>query len=46
MQESGGLIVRWIVAFLVIFLLCMVFVFSTLKRVVPAGDGIKTRSRR
>ncbi|MCY0876343.1 MAG: hypothetical protein OWT28_08755 [Firmicutes bacterium] len=30
--DATSLLMRWIVAFLVIFLLCMVFVFSMLKK--------------
>lgn len=44
MNETVALLTRWIVVFLVIFLLCMLFVFSWIKR--PAGSSNKTAEGR
>ncbi|MCY0901751.1 MAG: hypothetical protein OWU32_06120 [Firmicutes bacterium] len=40
MNETVALLTKWIVVFLVIFLLCMLFVFSWLRR-PKEGVGVR-----
>ncbi|MCY0893135.1 MAG: hypothetical protein OWR52_06480 [Acidibacillus sp.] len=40
MSDTFAVITRWIVVFLIIFLLCMVLVFSWMKRPKQLGSAV------